>query len=816
MIQLGTRITPALILLAFVIMSCSTSKSAQSESQAPSETAQKSESSDFEPYDEVITDEAVTDEGLFDVHSIDENLFYEIPDSLLGREMLLVSRIAKTPTDYFGFFSGGSKVGEQVMTFERLRNRILLRKKSYSNVAADSLPIAKSVEANNYEPIIASFDIEAISPDSAGVVIDVTDFFTDDVPAISGVIGFLRSQYQVRRLDGDRSYIESSESFPKNIETRHVLTYEASNPPSDEQTNTLTLLMNQSMILLPKEPMRPRLADHRVGWFTTDRIDFGSDAQKAEKVEFINRWNLEPKDMEAYKRGELVEPKEPIVYYLDPATPEKYRPYIIQGIEDWNQAFEEAGFKNAIIAKEPPTEEENPDFSPEDVRYSTIRYVANTTRNAVGPSVTDPRSGEIIESDIIWYHNHLRSYRNRLMIETGAANPDARALKLDDDLIGETMRRVISHEVGHALGLPHNMQASSAYPVDSLRSGSFTNRMGIAPTIMDYARQNYIAQPGDENIRFIRKIGPYDKYAINWGYRVIPEAESPEAEKPILDAWIMEKAGDPVYRFGSARGYDPSIQTEDLSDDPVQASTYGMMNLKKVVPNLIEWTSTDGESYADLEEIYGELVYQWNRYVNHVITNIGGVYTTRKASNQEGPVYKVVPESYQKKAMAFMNEHALASPDWLMNADILNRIEPAGAIGQARQLQGGFVQSILDNDRMMRLIEAESFHGDDAYTLPEMLEDLQRGIWAEIYAGENIDAYRRNIQRVYLETIKDKLDPESENYQEVAQSDIQPLLRASLRNLKDDLENARVSGATSKAHITDAQQRIEAILEMDS
>lgn len=803
---------PVLLILCFALITgCSTSKSAQETSlDAKKETPKKD--SDFEPYDEVITDEAVTDEGLFDVHTIGEDLFYEIPDSLLGREILMVSHIAQTPTGYFGFFSGGSKVGEQVITFERKRTKILLRKKSYSSVAADSLPIAKSVQANNYEPIIAAFDIEALSPDSAGIVINMTDFFTDDVPAISGVIGFLRQAYQVRRLDGDRSYIESSKSFPENIETRHVLTYEASQPPSDQQTNTLSLLMNQSMVLLPTEPMRPRLADYRVGWFTVEQLNFGSDAQKAETREYIRRWKLEPKDMDAYKRGELVEPIKPIVYYLDPATPEKYRPYIIQGIEDWNEAFEEAGFKNAIIAKEPPTEEENPDFSPEDIRYSTIRYVANTTRNAVGPSVSDPRSGEIIESDIIWYHNHLRSYRNRLMIETGAANPEARSLKLDDDLIGETMRRVISHEVGHAIGLPHNMQASSAYPVDSLRSGSFTHRMGIAPTIMDYARQNYIAQPGDENIRFIRKIGPYDRYAVNWGYRVIPEAPTPEDETEILDDWILEKAGDPIYRFESSRGYDPSVQTEDLSDDPVQASTYGMMNLKKVVPNLIEWTSTDGENYADLEEIYGELVFQWNRYVGHVIANIGGLYTNRKASDQEGPVYEVVPESYQKKAMKFLNDHALSSPDWLMDKEILNRIDYSGAIEQAQQLQGRFLQSILSTDRMLRLIEAEAFEGSDVYTLSEMLTDLRKGVWSEVYAGSTINTYRRNLQRTYLEIIKEKLNEDSEDYDEVAGSDIQPQLKQTLKILKDDIEGASVPGSLSQSHLDDTIDRIDAIL----
>jgi hypothetical protein len=359
------------------------------------------------------------------------------------------------------------------------------------------------------------------------------------------------------------------------------------------------------------------------------------------------------------------------------------------------------------------------------------------------------------------------------------------------------------------------MQASSAYPVDSLRSGSFTHRMGIAPTIMDYARQNYIAQPGDENIRFIRKIGPYDKYAVNWGYRIIPEAATPEDEKTILDDWILEKAGDPIYRFENSRGYDPSIQTEDLSDDPVQASTYGMKNLQRVVPNLIEWTSTEGESYDDLEEIYGELVFQWNRYVNHVITNIGGVYTNRKATDQDGPVYNIVSESYQQKAMKFLNDHALSSPDWLMNQEILSRIDYSGAVEQAQQLQSRFLERILDNDRMLRLVEAETFKGDDAYTLQEMLADLRKGVWSEIYSGSTINTYRRNLQRSYLEIIKQKLDEESEEYEDVAGSDIQPQLKQNLKALKSDLEKARIADASSKRHLNDAVDRIDAILNIE-
>ncbi len=768
-------------------------------------------------YSKVITKDAETDEGLFDVHWVDDKLYYEIPDSLLNREMLLVSRIAEVPTDYFGFFSGGSKTAEQVITFERQKDNILLRKQSYNAVAADTLPIYQSVKANNFAPILASFPIEAMNEDSTTMVIEVTDFFTSDIEAISGAISFLRREYQVRRLDGDRTYIESAKSFPENIEVRHVLTYNAGNPPSDEQTATLSMLMSQSMVLLPKEPMRPRYEDYRVGWFTVNQIDYGSDAQKAEEKSYIRRWRLEPKDMDAYKRGELVEPVEPIVYYLDPATPKKYVPYVKQGVEDWNEAFEAAGFKNAVIAKEAPTPEEDPDWSPEDIRYSTVRWVASTIRNAVGPSVSDPRTGEIIESDIVWYHNHMRSYRNRLMIETGAANPAARKLKLDDDLIGETMRRVISHEVGHALGLPHNMQSSSAYPVDSLRSDTFTQKYGIATTIMEYARQNYIAQPGDENIRFIRQIGPYDKYSINWGYRVIPEADTPEDEKPILDSWIMEKAGDPVYRFASSTGYDPSSQTEDLSDDPVKASTYGLMNLKRVVPNLIEWTSTPGEDYDDLEEIYGELIFQWARYAGHVSTNIGGMYQNRKSSDQEGYVYTPVPEDYQKQALKFLNDHVFTTPDWLLDKEILRRIEHNGALDRVKNLQARILNDVMAADVMIRLNETYAFNGDEAYAPLEMLGDLRQGVWSEIYDHEAVDPYRRNLQRMYINNIASAFENDEAGRVDIATSDIRPLLRVELNTLDQDLDQAssRISDALTKAHIEDIQNRIADILDSE-
>jgi hypothetical protein len=583
--------------------------------------------------------------------------------------------------------------------------------------------------------------------------------------------------------------------------------------------------MYQSMILLPKDPMTPRIADPRVGFFSVTQIDFGLDEQKAAERTYIRRWRLEPSDPAAYLRGELVEPVKPIIYYLDPGTPDQWRPYFCQGIEDWNRAFEAAGFRNAIQCRIPTEGDEA--FDPEDVRFSTLRYVANTTRNAVGPSVSDPRSGEIIESDIIWYHNHMRSYRNRLMIETGAANPHARSREIDEELIGETMRQVIAHEIGHALGLPHNMIASSAFPVDSLRSPAFTAQYGVAPTIMDYARQNYIAQPGDGVQRFVRKIGPYDDYVINWGYRWYPDVDRPEEEKEILDGLILAHEGDKMYRYRSSSAFNPDAQTEDMGDDPVRASTYAVANLQRVVPRLVEWTSTPGLDYSDLDEIYGELLGQWNRYMGHVTTVIGGVYETPKTSDQDGMIYEVVPRAKQEAALAFLVDNVFETPVWLLDESILRRVEPAGAVDRIRGRQVSVLNSLLSPDRMQRMVEAETIDGD-AYPLLDFLEDLKQGVWRELYEpGAEVDTYRRALQRGYLERCEYLMTQEfsGNNFSffygtsvDVSQSDIRPFVRGQLNELRRAAQQAarRTRDTATRYHLEDVVARIDDILEGDA
>lgn len=557
--------------------------------------------------------------------------------------------------------------------------------------------------------------------------------------------------------------------------------------------------------------MQPRLYDPRVGFFTVNQIDYSSDALKADKKTYIRRWKLEPKDPAAYARGELVEPVKPIVYYLDPGTPESLKKYIKQGIEDWQKPFETAGFKNAIIAKDAPSKEEDPEFSPEDIRYSTVRYVASTTRNAVGPSVSDPRSGEIIESDIIWYHNHLRSYRNRYLLETGAANPSARTLDTESEEIGEMMRQVIAHEVGHALGFPHNMAASYAYDVEDYRDGDFTQENGIAASLMDYARYNYIAQPVDENIRFVRQMGPYDHYAVNWGYRVIPNADSPEEEKSTLNKWIEEKADDPKYKFGrQSSRFDPQSQTEAIGNNSIKASTYGMKNLKYVAKNLPEWTSDKTQNYEDLNELYRELLGVWSRYAGHVVTNVGGVNENLKKPSQEGTIYSNVDKAYQKESMRWIKENVFDTPEWLVEEQIVRNISPDDYFDRIRSLQVRHLNNLLSFDRIGRLINAETVESD-YYSALEMIGDTRKAI----FSNGKLDIYKRNLQRAFVERMEYMMTQESRRAgYDIAQSDVRALVRGELETLKSSLRRSANSARSTvdRYHYKDLISRVDMIL----
>jgi hypothetical protein len=794
-----------------LVLTCSTNTTAQRKKIV--EATKKLSKVKKKTYSDFVTAKTKTDEGLFKVHQTNETYLYEIPKSFFAKEMLLVTRIKDMPKGLGGgYVNAGSKINTQVVVWEHFKNKILLKVKSYHAIANHSSPIYKSVKANNLEPIIYAFDIKAQNPDSTAVLVDVTPFFSSDVKAITGLPAKYRKTYKVKKLDLSRSFINSIKSYPNNIEVVQYFTFDAAAPPSNKSTNTITIRMNQSMIVLPEKPMIPRVYDKRVGYFSIGNVDYNSEALKADAKRYIKRWRLEPKDLEAYNRGELVAPLKPIVYYLDPATPDKLKNFIKQGVDDWQKVFETAGFKNAIMAKYPPTKEEDPEFSPEDIRYSTIRYVASTTRNATGPSVSDPRSGEIIESDIIWYHNHLRTYRNRYLLETGAANPSARTLDTAEEEIGEMLRMVISHEVGHALGLPHNMAASYAYPVDSLRSGKFTQENGIAATIMDYARYNYIAQPGDKNIRFIRQLGPYDHYSINWGYRKIPNTNTPEDEVKILDKWIEEKGNNPIYKFGKQRSrddaFDPESQTEGIGNDQVKASSYGIKNLKVVAKNLPDWTSSQTNNYDDLAELYGELLSVWSRYVGHVAGNIGGVYEFNKKPAQVGDIYIPVDKQKQQASLNWLLKNIFETQNWLLDKNILNKIDESGYTKKMLRFQNRHLSTLLNIKTLQRMLDAEVLQSN-FYPASDMMADLRRGLFSETNRLKNVGLFRRNLQKLFIE----KLQALSDN-KNVKNTDVSSIVRGELESLKYQLNIAgkRATNQITKYHYKDCLARVHEIL----
>jgi hypothetical protein len=728
------------LLLTCLIMASIGSAQAQifkkkSKTKTPSEAPAKLEKTEPQAYSKVITKDAKTDKGLFDVHKVKEEYFYEIPDSLMGREMLMVSRIAKTAA---GIGFGGGKINTQVMRWEKKGNKVYLRIVSHDVVANDSLPVKEAVVNSNFEPVLYSFDVKSNRKDSivTATVINVTDLFNKDVNAL-GMPESYKKRYKVSRLDSDRSFIESLKSYPLNIEARHVKTYFSGEPPSNSSLGSISVEINNSMILLPKEPMKRRYFDRRVGWFESEQVDYGLGAQESKTVKFLDRWRLEVKDadIEKFNRGELVEPKKQIIYYVDRATPKQWVPFIKKGIEDWQVAFEAAGFKNAIIAMDPPTVEEDPEWSPEDVRYSVVRYLASPIPNANGPHVSDPRSGEILESDINWYHNVMSLLRNWYFVQTAAINPEAQGVSFKDEVMGRLIQFVSSHEVGHTLGLPHNMGSSAAYAVDSLRSASFTSKFGTAPSIMDYARFNYVAQPEDKGVALMPNIGIYDKYAVEWGYRPILD-KTAEEEKPVLNSWILAHDGDPLYRFGSQQGgdvVDPSSQTEDLGDNAMKASAYGIKNLQRIVPNLIKWTSENGKDYDDLQTLYEQVLSQFNRYMGHVSNNIGGVYENHKTYEQEGAVYTPVAKEHQRDAMKFLQAELFDTPEWMLDQEIFSKTEYSGTLDRIRAMQVRTLHNVLSLGKMARLIEHETAMGSKAYTLTEMMSELRRGIWSEIY-----------------------------------------------------------------------------------
>ena len=784
----------ALMLVAVMFLSLGSLQAQETDQEEPSAGEEKS-------YSDVITEDAVTSEGLFDTHMIGDDLFYDIPMEFLDREMLLLTRIAKTP-DGAGY--GGSKTNTSTVRWEKRDDRILLRLVGYDNFAADSTAIYTAVQNSNFEPIIMAFDIEVMSEDSSAVVIDVTELFTSDV-ALIGLQKRRRSTYGVRRVDSDRTFILRATAFPQNIEVRRILTYDATDSPSNEQSNTLSMEMAHSMLLLPDDPMEPRLCDERVGFFSTTQTDYGLDEQRAVNTCYVTRWRLEPSDPEAFARGELVDPVSPIVYYIDPATPEKWVPYLKQGVEDWQVAFEEAGFSNAIVARDAPND---PDWSPEDARYSVIRYLASDVQNASGPHVHDPRTGEILESDIQWYHNVMNLLRNWFFVQTAAVNDQARSVKFEDQVMGELIRFVSAHEVGHTIGLQHNMQASFSYSVEQLRT-RFVCEMGVASSIMDYARFNYVAQPGDDTC-LMPLVGPYDKFAIEWGYRPYLDNDR-HTEMDFLRKFVADKQEDPIYLFSSPTGSDPSALTEAIGDDAMRASDYGVQNLKRIIDQLVDWTFEDGEDYSQLEELYNNVISQWSRYTGHVVANVGGVIRTRKRQGQDGVPYSAVEYAKQSAAIEYLNRQVFETPQWLLDPDILNRIQGSGATDLLQSRQRSALDQILNVDRMKRLIEQDFFGpSSSTYSLREMLNDLREGIWSEVYQNRPTDTFRRSIQRAYIDRLEMLMDDEDASGSDVASHVLNELelIMDAISQVQD-----RMAHDETRIHLQESMFRIERLIK---
>ncbi|HSJ15803.1 MAG TPA: zinc-dependent metalloprotease [Longimicrobiales bacterium] len=771
------------------------------------------------PYNRVITSAAVTKVGLFKTHMIGEKLFFEIPRSELNRELLVISRTVEGGATS-GFFGGGMN---RVVVWQRDGNRILLRQRAHAIVADSTTAIYRAVAAMNAGPIIASFNIEAWGPDSTAVI-DVSRLYTTNINEFAAVTG----------VAGDRSYVNSVEAFPRNINVEATQTGTQSPPPGappGARGTTMTARQMWSMLKLPEVPMRPRLADKRVGILSVSMVDYSRPEHEALRRTFVRRFRLEKQDPGAA----VSDPVEPIVFWIDPATPEWLVPWVKRGIEDWEPAYRAAGFSNAIVAREAPTPTEDPTWSPFDVRHNIIYWRPSEVANATGGQVVDPRTGEILKAEVNMYHNVMDLLRDWYFTQVSPLDVRTQRLPLPDSLMGRLVEYVVAHEVGHAIGFPHNMKASSQYPADSLRSAAFLRRMGgHVATLMDYSRFNYVAQPEDSipPELLVPGVGPYDVFAIRWQNEPIPGARTPDDELPTLDRWARQQDTVPWFRFSTidATG-DPGDITEAVGDsDAVRSSALGLRNLERVASSLLRVAEQPGRDYTLLTDLYGNVVSQWSRYNGHVAAIIAGAETQERYGT--GIRFTPVSEARQREAMRFLHENAFRVPPYLLDPELLFRMEQEGTLNRIRAAQAGVLNTLFAPSRLNRLVEYEALaRGTErAYTLAEMLADLRRGVWTELTTGRpRIDPYRRNLQRSYLEAVGRIVNPPAppapttpgtpvpviQLQQARPTGDARAVLRGELQELDRAAAAAigRTSDAMTRLHLRDVRMEIDRILD---